>query len=164
MATNSNKKQSADESKIAKQGELQVVTFQVGNATLALEISAVQEINRDLPITRVPHAPSFVRGVTNLRGEVVTIFDLHAVLGMADNLRSTSNRNLIVKDDGELIGLSVESVSDIMTISKELSPPPSNLQGVPRKLIRGVHQAPGRLVMILDLCEALQSCTANETA
>ena len=144
--------------------QLQVVTFEVGPALLALEISTVQEINRNFNFTNVPHAPNFVRGVTNLRGEVVTIIDLHIVLDMEATEPTAHTRNLIVNHDRELIGLCVDRVADIMTISSDLSDPPSNLQGVPRKLIRGVHQAKGRLVMILDLNELLQSCNAGEAA
>lgn len=144
-------------------GQVQLVTFEVGPALLALEISAVQEINRNLKLTHVPHAPSFVRGVTNLRGEVVTVLDLHIVLGMSLGEVSPSSRNLIVNHDDELFGLWVDRVSDIMSIqASESSPPPSNLQGVPRKLIRSVYRAPSRLVMILDLGELLNSCSANE--
>ncbi len=151
-------------SELLSDNQTQLVTFEVGQAVLALEISSVQEINRNLKLTHVPHAPHFVRGVTNLRGEVVTIFDLHIVLGISP-ADPGSGRNLIVNHDGELIGLCVDKISDIMAInSSELSTPPANLQGVPRKLIRGVYQAPSRLVMILDLEELLGSCKEKEAA
>lgn len=143
--------------------QLQLVSFEVGPALLALDISSIQEINRNLQLTAVPQSPDIVRGVTNLRGEVVTILDLRVVMGMPAGEISTTGRNLIIKRDGELIGLLVDRVADIMTIgASETSPPPSNLQGVPRKLIHSVYQAPARLVMLLDLDEALQAC--NETA
>ena len=148
----------------AGKNQTQLVTFEVGPAVLALEISAVQEINRNMKLTHVPHAPVFVRGVTNLRGEVVTILDLHIILGMEVGEGADSSRNLIVNHDNELFGLWVDRITDIMTIDTALSSPPSNLQGVPRKLIRGVHQAPGRLVMILDLFEVLNACNKTEAA
>ncbi|MCA9190900.1 MAG: chemotaxis protein CheW [Planctomycetales bacterium] len=145
--------------------QLQLVTFGVGPAILALDISSIQEINRNLKFTKVPHAPSFVRGVTNLRGEVVTIVDLHVVLGMKQAEVSSQSRNLIVKHDDELLGLWVDRIADIMTINTTaLSSPPANLQGVPRKLIRGVHQTPESLVMILDLDEFMIACHASESA
>jgi len=147
-----------------RENTLQIVTFEVGKATLALDIAAVQEINRSLKVTKVPHAPRQVLGVTNLRGEVITILDLHIVLGIKSTAKTSSSRNLIVNYDHELFGLGVDRVSDIMTISSELSPPPSNLQGLSRKLLRGVHQADGRLVMILDLGEILKTRPVAEAA
>lgn len=147
-----------------RENSLQIVTFEVGKATLALDIAAVQEINRSLKVTKVPHAPRQVLGVTNLRGEVITILDLHIVLGIKSTAKTSSSRNLIVNFDHELFGLGVDRVSDIMTISSELSPPPSNLQGLSRKLLRGVHQADGRLVMILDLGEILKTRAVAEAA
>jgi purine-binding chemotaxis protein CheW len=134
---------------------LQIVTFEVGGTSLALDIDCIQEINRSIQVTRVPHAPPEVLGVTNLRGEVITILDLHIVLGLGPSKKTASSRNLIVKHDDELFGLGVDKVSDIMKISSELSPPPANLQGFSRKLLRGVHQAEDRLIMILDLNELL---------
>ena len=155
-------KQNQDQDQENKSGRrLQLVTFEVGHALLALDISSVQEINRNLRVTHVPHAPPFVSGVTNLRGEVVTILDPHVILGMNQANRPKPSRNLIVKHDGELFGLLVEKVSDILSIDSTLSAPPANLQGIPRKLIRGVHQAPGRLVMILDLEEVLACAAAT---
>ncbi len=147
--------------KNATGSQLQIVTFEVGDASLALDIDAIQEINRSIQVTLVPHAPPAVLGVTNLRGEVITILDLHIVLGISPSDRTVNSRNLIVKHEGELFGLGVDRVLDIMTISTDLSPPPANLQGLSRKLLRGVHQADDRLIMILDLNELLKSRSLN---
>ncbi len=156
--------QSVSSHSTARENTLQIVTFEVGKATLALDIATVQEINRSLKVTKVPHAPRQVLGVTNLRGEVITILDLHIVLGIKATAKTSASRNLIVNHDHELFGLGVDRVSDIMTISSELSPPPSNLQGLSRKLLRGVHQADGRLVLILDLSEVLKTRAVSEAA
>lgn len=145
----------------ANDSQLQIVTFEVGEASLALDIDTIQEINRSIQVTIVPHAPPAVLGVTNLRGEVVTILDLNIVLGIPATDRTTDSRNLIVKHESELFGLRVDRVLDIMTISTELSPPPANLQGMSRKLLHGVHQANDRLIMILDLNELLRSRSLN---
>ena len=138
---------------------LQLVTFEVGDATLALEISSVREINRNLNLTHVPHAPKYVRGVTNLRGEVAAILDSHALLGLTAAEPTAASRNLIVLHDGELIGLWVDAVADIMTVPvAELTAPPANINSTLRSLLRGVYQAPERLVMLLELDELLCNC------
>ena len=145
--------------------ELQLVSFEVAGAILALEISAIQEINRKMQLTAVPHAPPFVRGVTNLRGEVVSILDMHHILGKETRDDLPSDRNLIVNLGDARFGLRVDKVSDIMTVqSAELTVPPSNVQGIPKKLIRGVHQATDRLVLVIDLEQLMEICFVDEAA
>lgn len=145
--------------------QVQLVTFEVGAATLAIEISSVQEINRNLDFTVVPQAPAYVRGVTNLRGEVVTILDIHIILGMPPSDANANSRNLIVKHDEEMFGLRVDRVSDIMSVRTcDLTVPPSNLQGVPKQLIQGVYQSTERLVLYVDMDELLKSCNQMEPA
>lgn len=142
------------------EGRSQYVTFDIGSARFALDLTNVQEINRSFNLTRVPHAPEYVLGVTNLRGDVVTILDLRIILEVEQQQPNSQDRNLIVNYQGELIGLSVDQVSDIMTLdASELSPPPTNLQGVPRKLVQSVYHSPTTLVMILDIDEMFVACS-----
>ena len=61
---------------------IQLVTFNVGDCILGVEIEHVQEINHQLDLTPVPGAPDSIRGVINLRGDVVTVLDLHRLLGL----------------------------------------------------------------------------------
>ncbi len=144
--------------------DLQLVTFEVGEATLSLEISSVQEINRNMQLTAVPHAPPFVRGVTNLRGEVVSILDIHIILGIPSVETGPASRNLIVNHNDDMFGLRVDRVSDIMSVrSSDLTMPPSNLQGVPKKLIQGVYQAEDHLILQLDLNELMKCCYETGT-
>ena len=73
--------------------DLQVATFMIGNMLLGIDIQKVQEINRHLETTRVPHAPTCVRGVINLRGEVVTVVDLRSVLGLLQSETTADSRS-----------------------------------------------------------------------
>ena len=134
----------------------QYTTFYCDNALLGLDISYVQEINRNLDLTRVPLGHPCVRGVMNLRGEVVTMLDLRTLMGLPKGPQSIRNRNLVVKCEGECFGLWVDGVADILTIDSQfISPPPSNLSIVEARLIRGVYQAEHTLVMIVDPREIL---------
>lgn len=134
----------------------QLVTFDVGHATFALEINYIHEINRNLQVTQIPHAPDNVLGVMNLRGEVVTVLNLHVALGAERGEDTKFSRNLVVNYEGELVGLRVDRVADIVVIDPDrITAPPANLEGAARRLTRGVIQTEERLIMLIDLFEIL---------
>ena len=134
----------------------QLATFYVGDLLLGLDIDKVQEINRRLDLTRVPHSPDSVRGVINLRGEVVTVIDLRTVLGMPATVVSETTRNLVVNNDGELVGLCVDQIADIITLPNEaITTPPSNTSEVDGKFFEGVYTTETEIVAILSISEAL---------
>jgi purine-binding chemotaxis protein CheW len=136
--------------------ELQFATFYVGHMLLGVDIRVVQEINRQSEITQVPHAPDYVRGVINLRGDVATIVDLRAILGLPKSDSSRQTRNLIVHHQGEAIGLLVDQISDILTLREdEINPPPTNVDGVDGRLMSGVCTLESEIVVLLDIDEVL---------
>jgi purine-binding chemotaxis protein CheW len=136
--------------------ELQFATFYVGHMLLGVDIRVVQEINRQSEITQVPHAPDYVRGVINLRGDVATIVDLRTILGLPPSEASRQTRNLIVHHQGEAIGLLVDQISDILTLrDDEINPPPTNVDGVDGRLMSGVCTLESEIVVLLDIDEVL---------
>ncbi len=136
--------------------ELQFATFYVGHMLLGVDIRVVQEINRQSEITQVPHAPDYVRGVINLRGDVATVVDLRTILGLPKTERSRQTRNLIVHHRGESIGLLVDRISDILTLAgDEIDPPPTNVDGVDGRLMSGVYTLESEIVVLLDIDEVL---------
>jgi purine-binding chemotaxis protein CheW len=136
--------------------ERQYATFYVGHMLLGVDIGVVQEINRHVGFTRVPHAPEYVRGVINLRGEVATIIDLRTILGLPKAESQSESRNLIVHYRGESIGLVVDRISDILTIGDDdVSPPPTNVGGVDGRLMKGVCTLDTTIVVLLDIDHAL---------
>ncbi|MCY2984566.1 MAG: chemotaxis protein CheW [Planctomycetota bacterium] len=137
-------------------GIVQYTTFYCDRSLLGLDISFVQEINRNLDLTRVPLGHPCVRGVMNLRGEVVTMLDLRTLMGLPKSPNTIRNRNLILKCEGETFGLWVDGVADILTIgSQDITPTPSNLSLVDSRLIRGVYQTENKLVMLVEPRELL---------
>ncbi len=136
--------------------ERQFATFYVGHMLLGVDIRVVQEINRQNEITQVPHAPEYVRGVINLRGDVATVIDLRAVLGLPRATASRERRNLIVHSGGEAIGLLVDRISDILTLrTDEISPAPANVDDLDGRFIAGVHTLPNGIVVLLDIEKVL---------
>ncbi len=132
------------------------VTFWLGEYLFGLPISEVVEINRKLEITPVPLAPGYIKGIINLRGQVLTTVDLAERIG----LRLEGNRayNLIVKnEDEERVSLLVEKIGDILEIPAEkVEEPPERIEGVERRFVRNVCQLPERLLVILNTKEVLQ--------
>ncbi len=143
--------------------ELQFATFYVGDLLLGVNIRQVQEINRQLDATKVPHAPKEVHGVINLRGDVATVINLRTVLGMPPAEVTHDSRTLIVQTQGESIGLLVDRISDILTLREdEISPAPANVDGAQGRFFSGVHTLESEVVVILNIQEALSERNREE--
>lgn len=140
------------------QGPLQVATFLVGELRVGVQIHCVQEITRQLALAHVAHAPACVRGVMNLRGDVVTVIDPRVVLGMSPAVCGKLSRNVIIQFDDELIGLWVDEVLDILSIPEaDIEPPPANINSVDGRFFVGVYSQSGRIITLLDLDAVLTS-------
>jgi purine-binding chemotaxis protein CheW len=135
---------------------LQLATFYVADMCLALDISVIQEIIRDVEMTRVPHALPQVRGVINLRGDVATVIDLRQVLGLPTLETTTDTQTMIVRSQGESIGLIVDRVGDICDVDESaIVPPPPNVDSVDGRFFVGVCQRKTEIILVLNLEEAL---------
>ncbi len=141
---------------------LQLATFYVGDLCLALEIGQIQEIIRDLHLRQVPFAPPEVSGVINLRGDVTTVIELRRVLGMSAAAAYAGRRTLIVRSQGESLGLIVDRVADITTIDADaILPSPPNVGEADVRLFRGVCARGSEIIVVLDLEAALSSLTVD---
>src|SRR6478672_4930733 len=116
----------------------QYCTFFVDGHYFGLDVLKVQEIIRYQEMTRVPLAPPEVRGLINLRGQIVTALDLRPL-------------NVVVRTDDGAVSLLVDEIGDVLEVSEELfERPPETLKGTARELIRGAYKLPDRLLLILD--------------
>ena len=128
------------------------VTFRIGDALIGVDICAVEEINRHIDVTPVPHAPDNVRGVINLRGEVVTVIDLRTSLGMPATELNERTRAVVVRSRGERIGLLVDSITGVVEgKSEDMSAPPANVGGIEGRFFAGVHKLREELLIVLDI-------------
>lgn len=147
-----------DGSSAVAAGETEFATFCVGDLFLGIGIGAIQEIGRYVEPTVVPHAPECVRGVVNLRGDVVTVIDLRTVLELGRCEATKQTRNIIVNAGGERIGLMADRVADVVKVNPDdLEPPPANVGGADGRYFAGVHKLEKELLVILDLNEVLAS-------
>jgi len=140
----------------------QAAVFHVGRYVCALHISRIQEINKNLLLTPVHEAPDYVRGIINLRGNIVTVIDLRRKLGLEPITIQASTRNVIVKVDREMVGLLVDSVDDIVEIdSAAILPTPAHLAKELGDAFEGVVQFGDELVAILELQHLLSDASSQ---
>ncbi|WP_138464652.1 chemotaxis protein CheW [Poseidonocella sp. HB161398] len=148
---------SDDESK-TEAGEIELLSFRVGEQEYSVDIMSVREIRGWTKATPLPHAPSFVRGVINLRGTVLPIVDLASRLGLPSGEDSSRNVIIVVHIDGQTLGLLVNAVSDILSIPlNEMQQPPELAADVSHTFIRALTIYEGRMIRVLNLESVMPS-------
>jgi purine-binding chemotaxis protein CheW len=145
-------------------------TFVLNKQLYGIEILLIREINRQLEMTPVPHATNYIRGLLNLRGQIVTILDLNKRLGLEDTMLSERSHNIILKTDQELqsinkelvtapdkVGFLVDDIQDVLIVSEEeIEIPPANLGKVDGQFLSGVIKQSNKLVAILSVEKLLR--------
>ncbi len=138
--------------KTQQSGQLQMSCFYVGSALCGIDIRVIQEMNKQMEMTRVPGAPAYVLGIMNLRGRIVTIIDLGKKLGLGQSKKTEQSRIIIVNSREENIGLLVDRIADVVTTRwEDVEPTPSNIKGLKGKYFHGVCKSGKELVAILDI-------------
>ena len=141
-----------DENRIAEEQMETWVTFSLANEFFGLPVSNVNEILRTGTITRVPHAPYPVKGVTNIRGRVLPVVDLRVRLGLSETKINHISRILVAESRGRLIGLLVDSVQQIVRLNKKtVQPPPPDVMTAQSDYILGVYYLKEDLVILLNV-------------
>jgi len=131
---------------------LQLVSFKIGEEEFGVDILKVQEINRMLEITKVPNAPSFVEGVVNLRGRIITVVDLRSRLDMPRVDHNAKTRIVVVDLGSRTVGFIVDEVSEVLRIPRDITePPPPMVANVDTDYITAVGKLEDRLLILLDL-------------
>jgi purine-binding chemotaxis protein CheW len=142
-------------------GETEYASFYVADALMGVSIGQVEEINHNLELTPVPHAPAWVRGVMNLRGAVVTVVDLRVVLGLEPTVITRKTCNVVVRSGSEQIAILADRVADVVRApAREIEMPPANVAGNEERFFRGVYKLDRELLVILDIDAVL----ANDAA
>lgn len=136
--------------------EIELVTFAIGDRMFAAKITEVSEINRNLDLVPAPNAPPWVRGVINLRGEVVSVVDLRVLFSLPPAALTRETRNVLLYSKGERIGLWVDGVGDVIRCrSGDLEDPPANFSGADGLFVKQVHKHGNDLILLLDCENAL---------
>ena len=129
----------------------QFSTFVVDRLLFGVEVEKVQEVIRYQQMTRVPLAPSVVRGLINLRGQIVTAIDLRGRLGLRERAAGDLPMNVVVRHEDGAVSLLVDEIGDVLEVEEEtFELPPGTLSGEAGELIRGVYKLKDKLLIALD--------------
>lgn len=133
----------------------QFCTFTLGDLHFGIETLHVQEVIRNREMTCIPLAPGAVRGLINLRGQIVTAIDLGQRLQLPERDGTDPSVHVVVDVDGGAVSLLVDSIGDVVEADTgSFERPPDTLDGWARELILGVHKLEGRLLLVLDVVKA----------
>lgn len=131
--------------------ERQFCTFYLDKYVFGVPVNDVQEVIRYQEVTQVPLAPAVIRGLINLRGQIVTAIDLRRRLGLSPQDPSYLPMNVVLQADDGTVSLLVDRVGDILEVEeRDFAPSPDTLHGITRDLLKGVYKLKNNLLLVLD--------------
>ena len=140
----------------------QFATFEVADQLFGVEVDTVQEVLSYNEYTPVPLAPPAVGGLFNLRGQVIAAVDLRVQLGLARQALQGPVMNVILRGDGEPVSLLVDRIGEVVDLDDDsFEPPPDTLSGPTRELVIGTFKLDGRLMLALDVHQAVDTYRAT---
>ena len=130
---------------------VQLCTFMVGDLVFALEVTRIQEVILLQQITQVPLASGVIRGLINLRGQIVTAVDLRARLGLPPRPNvEDPPMNVVIRSEEGLMSLVVDAIGDVIEVSDQtFEKPPSTLDDNLKEVVERVCKQPGQLILVL---------------
>lgn len=142
----------------------QYCTFFLGDGLFGVHVDNVQEIIRNPEITRLPLVPHVVRGLMNLRGQIVTAFDLRGLLGLDRAGDEIPHVSIGVFLPGGVVSLIVDRIGDVLEVPvNQFEEPPRTLEGVAKELIQGAYKLEDRLLLVLDVERAISTAMAGNS-
>jgi purine-binding chemotaxis protein CheW len=136
--------------------EEQLVVFRLGDESYGVSIEVVNTIIRLSEITAVPHTPASVSGVINLRGVIVPVIDLRRRFGLPASEATKASRIVVVENDGIMVGMIVDAVTETLRLSGgQIEPLSPLVQSVDAQYLRGVGKVGERLIILLALEQVL---------
>ena len=144
-------------------GTRQFCTFFLNDQFFGAPVEQVQEVIRHQKMTRVPLAPEVIRGLINLRGQIVVALDLRRRLGMQDRTEVEHPLHVVVRTDDGAASFVVDEIGDVIEVNDDdFEPPPETLDVHLRDLVRGVYKLPGKLLLTLDTDRAITDRAMDE--
>ncbi len=132
------------------------VTFRLNQEFYGINIQNVENIEKVLPITRIPYTLNYIKGVVNLRGIIVPVVDLRARFGLEKRENTDESRIIIVNLEDNKIGMLVDSSSEVLQISEEdIDAAPNVKKEINNEFIKNIGKKNGRIIMLIDLHKVL---------
>ncbi len=134
------------------------ILFAIGKATYGVHSRLVQQMEMIEEITPLPNAPPFVEGIVLSRGQVIPAINLRARFGFEKIAHDTRTRLIVVNIKERTIGFVVDTAREFVSIPTEaIQPPPEKMSGLSGKYIEGIAKLKGRLILILNIEEILET-------
>ena len=132
----------------------QLCTFFLEERFFGIGVERVQEVIRYQTVPPVPLAPAVVRGLINLRGQIVTAIDLRRLLQVEDRTDERLPINIVMHARQGIFSLLVDRIGDVLEVDEDsFEHPPDTLDGIARELIRGAYKLQGRLLLVLNVAK-----------
>jgi purine-binding chemotaxis protein CheW len=129
----------------------QFCTFYLSEQCYGIDVLHVQEIVRSQPLTRVPLAHPIVRGLMNLRGQIVTAIDTRRRLDLPERGEQDEPVNVVLQTSDGAVALLVDEIGEVLEANEQqFERPPETLSGTLRDVVQGAYKLPDRLLVILD--------------
>ena len=139
------------------------LAFRLGDEQYGIDITKVREIRAMEPVTRLVEAPRHVRGIINLRGEIVLVTDLRARFGM-EPPQAAAKSVMIVIELASAVGMVVDGVTDVVALrASDIQSPPSLEGAVDERFVQGIASTADGMLIVLDVVPLLESRAPGET-
>jgi purine-binding chemotaxis protein CheW len=134
----------------------QLCTFYADGLYFGIDVREVQEVLQYQDMVQVPLASSVVRGLINLRGQIVTAIDLRRRLDLPERAAGVDPMNVVVRSEDGAVSLLVDEIGDVVEVDERaFETAPETLRGRARDLIEGVYKLDGQLLLVLDAQQAI---------
>lgn len=127
---------------------MQVVIFKLGDEQFAVETANVQGINDIMEITKVPKAPQHIKGLINLRGNVISLLDINLLLNISKTEDNEQSNIIILKMQDEQVGITVDQVDEVLEIEENIV---EKVDDQRKGYIKGVINFKDRVVTLIDI-------------
>jgi len=135
---------------------VQLIVFRAGNEEFGVPIDSVREIIKKSMITPIPNSPDFIKGIVNVRGEIVTAIDVKARFALTYTKNIEPKHIIVTNQEDSLYGLLVDEVIEVLRVpKKEIKAPPNLVSKVHEKYVSAVISHENRLIILLDLSKML---------
>ena len=135
----------------------QICTFFVDNFFFGIEVNQIQEVIRYQEMTSIPLTCDVIKGLINMRGQIVTAIDMRKRLNFSELSDEIKPTNIVIQTDDGPISLLVDNIGDVIDIANDsFEAPPENLSGAIQQVLKEVCQFEKQLLLILDIEQVLQ--------
>ena len=143
---------------VVKEKDQEFLTFTLGSENYALDILTVKEIRGYESVTKIANAPAFIKGVINLRGDIVPIVDLRIKFNVGNAIYDEFTIVIVLHINNRIVGIVVDGVSDVVSLGKDqLRPPPDFGVAFDSRYLLGLASINEQMIILVDINELISS-------